>query len=203
MADINDLLTTTEISNIFKVNRVTVTQWINSGKLPAIKTLGGYHRVPRESLIRFLQENNMPIPRGLQPNPSTPDTGSGKLPAILVVEDDIDLLKILQKKLRDAYPDIQIEVANNGVSALIKLGQIRPDLLILDIVMPEMDGLEVIRRIKLDPDLAGIKIIAISGHAEKEKAALMSGADAFFSKRGRYEDLIDRLPEYISIVSRA
>lgn len=183
----SELLTTTEISRMFKVNRVTVTQWIGAGKLPAIRTLGGYLRVPREDLVQFLQSNRMPFPRELRP----------VFPAVVVVDDDPDHSLLLRKKILKAHPEWRVETVNNGMDALILIGESKPDILILDIVMPEMDGLEVIRRIKKNPNLHQIKIVACSGHAGKEKSALEAGADAFFSKRGRLEDLVADLPGHL------
>lgn len=188
----DELLTTSEISALFKVNRVTVTQWIHAGKLQAIRTLGGYHRVPRENLIQFLKSNNMPVPRLLR---------SGQA-VIVAADDDADFLKLLGKKIMSGLPESRLETADNGPRALIKVGELKPDVLILDIVMPDMDGIEVIRRIRQDPGLAGMKIIAMSGHSGKEQAALAAGADVFFSKRANLQDLLARLVVYLSASGR-
>ncbi|MBI4178168.1 response regulator [bacterium] len=181
------MLTTTEISKFFKVNRVTVNLWINSGKLPAIRTLGGYLRVPKEGLIRFLQSKRMPIPKGLRADRSK----------ILLVDDDADFLNLLKKGLQEKFGEIDIETADNGIQALMKVGEFRPVVLVLDIVMPEMDGLEVVRRIKADPGHSGMRVIAMSGHAKKLGEALAAGADAFFSKRSGIDELAEKMRLYV------
>jgi nitrogen-specific signal transduction histidine kinase len=82
---------------------------------------------------------------------------------ILVVDDDPMVRQILMEAL--ALPRAYLlEEAANGIEASIRLGTYRPDLLILDVFMPEMDGLEVCRSIKTEPALAGIKVIITTGH---------------------------------------
>ncbi len=82
---------------------------------------------------------------------------------ILVVDDDPMVRQILMEAL--ALPRAYLlEEAANGIEASIRLGTYRPDLLILDVFMPEMDGLEVCRNIKIEPALSGIKVIITTGH---------------------------------------
>jgi CheY-like chemotaxis protein len=82
---------------------------------------------------------------------------------ILVVDDDPLVRQVLMEAL--ALPRAYLlEEASNGIEASIRLGTYRPDLLILDVFMPEMDGLEVCRTIKTEPALAGIKVIITTGH---------------------------------------
>ncbi len=87
---------------------------------------------------------------------------------ILVVDDDVTVQKIFVEALSEKG-NYAVEKASNGTEALIKLGTHRPDLLILDILMPEMDGVEVCRAIKDEPELAHIKVILITGHSETPK----------------------------------
>ncbi len=188
----DDLLTTTEVSQMFKVNRVTVTQWVRAGKLKAIRTLGGYLRVPRENLIEFLNENQLPLPKDLEV----------EVPCILIAEDNEDAAGLLKKSVLERMPRTRVERADNGVSALIKVGDLKPQVLILDMVMPEMDGLEVIRRIKADPSYSRMVIMAVSAHAEKEGPALGAGADAFFLKQRGFADLLEALPAFLGAANR-
>jgi signal transduction histidine kinase/ActR/RegA family two-component response regulator len=92
-----------------------------------------------------------------------------KLPKILIVDDEKQIRDTL-KKLFDTERHYQVEEAANGTEACVKLGTFRPDLLILDLQMPEMDGLEVCTVIKKEPDLAKMKVILLTGFPEHPKA---------------------------------
>jgi PAS domain S-box-containing protein len=92
-----------------------------------------------------------------------------KKPAkILVVDDDKTIRSTLAQALTRSAP-YEVEKASNGIEALIKLGTYRPDLLILDILMPEMDGAEVCRSIRKEPNLAGMKVLIITGYPSEPK----------------------------------
>ncbi len=87
---------------------------------------------------------------------------------IMVVDDDPDIRNLLSDALTRDLPYL-VESAANGIEASIRLGTFKPDLLILDIFMPEMDGLELCRVIKADPELNQIKVIIITGHPDHPK----------------------------------
>lgn len=187
MSKESKLLSTKDITEMFQVNRVTVAEWVNSGKLPAIKTLGGHSRVRREDLVQFLKDHGLPIPDGLH---------AGR-PKILVVDDEPSILNTLPRRIQARYPDVQIDTADNGVAAVLKIGQSTPDILILDMLMPKMDGVEVIYRLKKEPAYAGIKIIAMSGYIRDEQAILKAGANAFFQKGSALKELIEAVAQYL------
>jgi len=87
---------------------------------------------------------------------------------ILVVDDDSTIRQMLIEALTMGRQYL-VEEASNGIEASIKLGTYRPDLLILDIFMPEMDGLEVCRSIRSEPKLAEMKVIITTGYPDHPK----------------------------------
>lgn len=183
----SDMMTTKDISRIFKVNRATVADWVNSGKIPAIKTFGGHSRFLRRNILNLIHAKGLPIPDGLQP----------EHPLILIIDDSPSILKTLSRRILARYPSAKIGTANNGVDALLKIGHQIPQAVILDLLMPKMDGVEVIRQLKAEPIYAGIRILAMSGFVKDEQAVLKAGADAFFQKGSNLKELINRLPEFI------
>ena len=86
---------------------------------------------------------------------------------ILLIEDDPFIIDIYNKKFEES--GFSVDVANNGEDALKKLEQKKPDLVVLDIVLPEMDGWEVLRRIKSTPELKDLKIIILSNLSQKKE----------------------------------
>ncbi|MBI4178768.1 response regulator [bacterium] len=178
---------------MFKVNRATVAAWVKSGKIPAIKTFGGHARFHRGDVLNTIHAGQLPIPRELQP----------EHPLILIIDDHPSILKSLSRLIVTRYPAIRVDTAGNGVDALLKIGRDIPHVVILDLLMPKMDGVEVIRRLKSEPIYAGIRILAMSGYVKDEKAILKAGADAFFEKGARLKELLDLLPTYIQTLKNS
>jgi len=102
---------------------------------------------------------------------------------ILVVDDDNAIRKMLIEALTMDRQYL-VEEASNGIEASIKLGTYRPDLLILDIFMPEMDGVEVCRTIRGEPELSDMKVIITTGHPDHPKLdeVVELGFNNIFSK---------------------
>jgi len=151
----------------------TVKRWIREGHLAAFQTAGGHYRITEEELQRFLTVRHIPSTLEIRE----------ELPKILIVDDDLTLLNTLAEVLSwDGRH--KVEVAQDGYEGLIKVGSFRPDLLILDIRMPGLDGFQVCRQVKADPVTRLTKILAMTGHPDVNTRARMagSGADAFLAK---------------------
>ena len=120
-----------------------------------------------------------------------------QLPRVLVVEDDPDVLRILTSLLA-SYPRAStVETAVDGYEALIKVGTFRPSLLILDVVMPKLDGVEVCRRLRANPGTRHIKIVAITGRTDLVKEVLAAGADACLTKPFNFDRMDKELERFL------
>jgi len=166
--------TTFEISGICGVNPTTVQNWIKGKRLKAFQTPGGHRRVRREDLISFMKEFGMPLPKYL-----TQDH-----PLAMIVDDEEVILDMLEEMLKSGDETVSVVRAESGVAALLMIGECKPDLLILDIMMPGMNGFEVCQKLKSNSSTKNIKIIAISGdHTPGVKERILSsGADLFVGK---------------------
>lgn len=166
--------TTFEISQICGVNPTTVQNWVKGKKLRAFTTPGGHRRIRREDLISFLKKFDMPIPAELDQGP----------PLVMIVDDEKEILDLLEDLLKSGGNEVSISRAASGVEALLMIGECKPHLLILDIMMPGMNGYEVCQKLKSSPATRNIKIVAISGdnRATVRERILDSGADLFFAK---------------------
>ena len=117
-------------------------------------------------------------------------TQENKRPTILIVDDTPTNLSLLSNLLKEHY---RIRVANSGAKALELANASVPDLVILDIMMPEMDGYQTLKEIRNNSKLATIPVVALTAkalNADREKA-LATGADDFLSKPVEYEALIN------------
>jgi adenylate cyclase len=101
---------------------------------------------------------------------------------ILVVDDVADNVEILQMRLEGQ--GYEVVTAGDGVEALEKIRELRPDLVLLDIMMPKMDGIEAVKRIKADPSLPFIPVILVTARADAKDviAGLESGGDDYLTK---------------------
>lgn len=156
--------TTREASERLGVCVRTTQLWVESGLLAAWKTAGGHRRVSRESVEALLHRVADTSP-GQQP--PTPDTRF----KVLIVEDDPALLRLYATRLAQWPMPPQVIVASNGLEALVKVGREMPDLLIADLNMPEMDGLQLLRVLKEMPELEGLAMVVVSGLDAEEIAA--------------------------------
>lgn len=164
------IYTTHEVSHLLHVNPRSVINWIEQSLLPSYRTPGGHRRIRREDLLAFLRKHQIPTPESLV---------EGKF-SVLIVDDEQEIVDIMKVFLQ-RQGGYQIATASDGITALIEVGRAKPDLMILDIMIPGVDGIEVCRRIKADPNNKTV-IIAVSGNSEHENRILQSGADAFMSK---------------------
>lgn len=160
------LLTSGQVAEICQVSVPTVLNWINTDLLPSYKTAGGHNRISPLGLLRFLSQRNMFVPNelfnlaGVNPEAFTSSDNSTK--PVAIVADDDPSVRSLIKDVLETVNYVVVEV-KDGLEACLQLGMLRPDLLILDILMPEMDGLQVIQTIKKQQELEKTRIIIISG----------------------------------------
>ncbi len=164
------IYTTHDVSRLLHVNPRSVINWIEQSLLPSYRTPGGHRRIRRDDLIAFLRKHQIPTPSSLVDEKFT----------VLIVDDEKEIVEIIKTFLH-RQGGYEISAASDGISALIEVGRIKPDLLILDIMIPGVDGIEVCHRIKTNPTNKTV-IIAISGQTGNEKKILHSGADAFLPK---------------------
>lgn len=163
------VLTTGEVADACGVTLAAVKKWIKQGKLQAYQTPGGHFRVTAGEFERFRAAHRVP---DLDPA------------RVLVVDDQAEVVDFIMDSLRQTGLPLTLEAASNGYEGLIKVGTFSPDVLLLDLNMPRIDGLEVCRRIKGDPATAATRIIAVTGFPDQftERAARDAGADAFLIK---------------------
>lgn len=177
--------TTTEAAGICGVAHTTVIRWIAEGKLRAHETPGGHRRIEKEDLAAFLKRFNMPAPDSL---------GGGPF-RVLVVDDDKRMLSMIGKLFTEHLRGVELHTAERGMAALLLLGKARFDLVVLDVIMPDMDGIEVCRALGRDPATADIRIIAMTGKqlTEDQEAYLQRNTEGLLKKPFAPDALLARV----------
>jgi excisionase family DNA binding protein len=163
------LLTSHEVGALLQVNPSSVKKWVNEGRIAAFRTPGGHRRIRVADLVDFLHRHAMPIPRPL---------AAASKRRLLVVDDDAMHLRALARRLRPYAARVDVQLTENGIDALVMVGSFKPDLIVLDVYMPELDGIEVCRRLKLKAETRHIGVIVNSAHLTRsiEENALNAGA---------------------------
>lgn len=170
------VFTTFEAAKLCHVSPLSIINWVNAGRLPAFRTPGGHRRIRREDLVRFMRENGIPIPDDLK-------EGSGR-PCVLVVDDEASIREVIAEHLATRSPAYEVLTAADGFEAGRLVVTFRPDVVLLDLRMPGLDGFQVCRTIKADPDSSRTVVLAMTGYytPETETRILECGAQRCLAK---------------------
>ncbi len=180
---VKDYYTTIETAKLLGVSVRTVQLWVESGVLDAWKTAGGHRRIVAKSVQDYLGDQNQ-----------TANVVTSSRKRVLVVEDNPTVAKFYQAAIDSLQQDIDVIVKQDGFEGLLEIGQSPPDILISDIYMPGMDGLQMIRSLYKSQQLSSNKIIVISGLSD-ESIAERGGipSDVVFFKKPVNVDQLKKL----------
>lgn len=170
-----EILTVSQAGKYCNVSSKTIINWIDAGHIKAYKTVGGHRRIKKEDLDKFLRERGMPLPD---------EPGGEERKKILVVDDDRIIVETIVQALEEDEYGYEMISAADGFEAGLQVNHFKPDLLILDIMMPDINGYEVCQKIKSNPETRDTKIVVLSAYLDDEAFKQMKeyGADACFSK---------------------
>jgi excisionase family DNA binding protein len=182
----DSLLTSHQAGSLLQVNPSSINKWVKEGRIPAFRTPGGHRRIRAGDLVAFLNDHQMPVPRTLAPASRT---------RVLVVDDDPKQLASMERLLKPYANRLDAVFVDNGIEALVKVGSFRPHVVVLDVFMPHVDGIEVCRRLHTNPETRSIDIIIASGQLtpEIERKALDAGARRCLHKPVRIDALLSDL----------
>jgi len=170
------VFTTFEAAKLCHVSPLSIINWVNAGRLPAFRTPGGHRRIRREDLLLFMRDNGLPIPEEMQ-------EGSGRR-KVLVVDDEPSIRELLAEHLSTRTSPYEVSTAADGFEAGRLVATFRPDVVLLDLRMPGVDGFQICRTIKADPESSSTVVIAMTGYysPETEARVLECGAVRCFAK---------------------
>jgi len=189
-----ELFTTGEAAEICQVSQQTIIRCFDSGRIEGFRVPGSkFRRIPRHSLVKFMKDNNIPL--------DNLESGKKK---VLIVDDDPEIVELLVDVLaRDGR--FETQTASSGYEAGIATQQFRPDLILLDYMLPDVNGNIVCRTIRMNPKFENMKIIIISGVIRQDEIdqLLKSGAEDFIRKPFDITDLIKRVARALELGSPA
>ena len=151
-------LTSNAAAKYLGASRSSLTNWVKQGLLVGGLTPGGHHRFTIEDLITFAEKRGMEIPG---------NKAADEVTRILVVEDDEGFREYVKDAL-DIYDGYELKEAEDGLKAAMLVGSWKPDLIILDIRMPNMNGVEFLHMLRNESDIKDVKVIVASAHISAE-----------------------------------
>jgi excisionase family DNA binding protein len=179
-----ELFTTGEAADVCRVSQQTIIRCFDSGRLEGFRVPGSrFRRIPRNSLIKFMKDNSIPLD-GME---------SGKK-KVLIVDDDAEIVDLLVDVLsKDGR--FEVKTATSGYEAGIQTQRFRPDCILLDYMLPDVNGNVVCHTIRQNPEFENIKIIIVSGVIKQDEIDLLlkSGAQDFIKKPFDIADLTKRV----------
>jgi len=178
------VFTTGEAAKICKVSQQTIIRCFDNGQLKGFRVPGSrFRRIPREMLYKFMKDNGIP----------TDALESGKR-KVLLVDDDTELLELMRRMMEDDGR-FEVQVASNGFDAGMRVKDYRPDIIVLDVMLPDINGKEVCHRVRADSTLEEVRILCISGLIEEDKIQelRLAGMDHFMHKPFEISELIDEM----------
>jgi len=177
------LYTTHDISRLLQVDPSTVSKWIDRGILLAFRTPGGHRRVRSNDLRTFLIAHQMPVPDEL-------GTDTVRL---LVVDDERPALDALKRAFKPHAAQVELVTTQSGVEALLLVSEQKPHGMLIDLNMPDIDGLEVCRRIRARKQLESVRLITMtSAHSpEMVEQSKQAGALACLAKPFDVQQVLD------------
>lgn len=185
-----DLFTTGEAAEICRVSQQTIIRCFDAGRLEGFRVPGSkFRRIPRQNLIKFMRDNNIPL--------DAIESGKRK---VLVVDDDAEIVELIIEVL-DRDGRFEVKTASSGYEAGMATERFRPEVILLDYMLPDVNGNVVCQTIRRNPEFENIKIIIVSGVIKEDEIAqlLKSGAEGFIRKPFNIAELTNKITAVLQI----
>lgn len=178
------LLTPSEAAKILGVAPTTIRHWAQTGRLPFVTTPGGHRRFKSGDVQELLSPSKHNIENTF---------------SILIIEDDQEFADMLNQLLGNYFPDVHIKLAYNGFDAGDLLHKFKPDLVILDLMMPHINGFDICSRIKSAPSTKHINVIAMTGAltTNNQNKIIELGAEVCLEKPLNFQLVQDLISKFI------
>ena len=175
-------LTPNAVAELLMVSPVTVRQWAQKGLIEARTTAGGHRRFTMDAVRTFAREQGIEL-----------DDDAGGVTKLLVVDDNRQFNRMLVAYFENLDVEIEVDSAFDGFEAGAKVTEQRPHIILLDIMMPGIDGIEVCQRIKSNSETEHALVVAMTGHfrPEVESRMLAAGAKVLLKKPFGMDELIE------------
>ncbi len=184
------VFTTGEAASVCRVSQQTIIRCFDNGRLHGFRVPGSkFRRIPRDELLRFMRENGIPT-----------DALEGSRRRLLIVDDDPQIVQLLEEMLR-RDTRFELESASNGYDAGLLTERFRPHLIVLDYMLPDINGDVVCERIRENTELKDTKILFVSGVIERDRIdrLIRAGGNGFLKKPFTVGALLDEISRLLEL----
>lgn len=158
--------TTIEVASLLGLAVRSVQLMVDRGELEAWKTPGGHRRISRGSVERWLAARR----GGARPDATgTARSAARRAPRVLLIEDSVHFQNLVRLLLGQKFPQVELHVADEGFAGLAMAGQLQPDVLIVDILLPGIDGATLITSLRSHPQFSHSRLIVITSLDESQR----------------------------------
>lgn len=163
-----EYMSTIEVAQLLGLAVRSIQLMVDRGELEAWRTSGGHRRIVRESVMKWLSSRQRDV--GATSKLAYSQAASKKECNILLIEDSAHFQNLVTLLIKQHFPTAQLHLASDGISGLTKFGQIQPDFLLVDILLPGIDGAALITTLKSDPQFSRCKLIIVTGLSDGQLA---------------------------------
>jgi CheY-like chemotaxis protein len=187
-----DLFTTYDVSRMLQVDASTVAKWVDKGLLVAFRTPGGHRRVRGPDLRSFCIAHQMPIPEQL---------GSQRV-RLLAVDGEKQALNALKRALASFSDRIELVTTASGIDAVLIVVEQKPHGVLVDLQLPDLPGVDLLRRLRRRPGLEHVRFLAMSSKVTEkvEREATEAGAEVCLAKPVDCERLLELFRVPVALV---
>ena len=165
--DISEDCTTLEAARLLGMSVRSVQLMVDRGELEAWKTPGGHRRIARTSLERLRASAGRTSP---SPRPASSSAAAPARPRVLLIDDSIHFQKLVSLLMRQRFPTVDLHVADDGIAGLALYGQLQPQVLIVDILLPGIDGATLITSLRSHAQFAHSHLVVVTSLDEAQRA---------------------------------
>lgn len=186
------VFTTGEAAKVCKVSQQTIIRCFDSGRLNGFRVPGSrFRRIPREELIRFMRENDIPL-----------ETIGSDRKRVLIVDDEPEIVNLITDLL-EGDGRFEVRSAGTGYDAGLETERFRPHLIVLDYMLPDINGNIVCQRVRENDELGDTRVLCVSGVVEQDEVARLrdAGADDFLKKPFDLRELVAHIENLLQIPS--
>ncbi len=174
-----DLLTTSQVAKLFSVAPHTIRRWAQDGLLKPARTVGGHLRFETQSVNKLLAARGFSVPDVVE---EEQETNSATVVRILVVDDEPTVIEQIENDLKGE--NVHIETAHNGYEANVVIPLFKPQLIFLDLLLPDVEGFRICQEIRANEKTKDIYVVAMTGFSTEDfiSKAISAGANECLPK---------------------
>lgn len=168
--------TTLEVAKILGMAVRSVQLMVDRGDLQAWKTPGGHRRITRDSLERWIQGSRSGVTgiAAMHPDAEVRNVGRRRpvlhVPRILLIEDSAHMQNLVSTLVKQRFKDVDLQIAQDGISGLVSFGHLQPDLIIVDILLPGIDGASLVTGLRRHSLFGNCKLIILTALDMEQRA---------------------------------